>query len=295
MFSRTLTTALLGAALVVTGCSGDDPNEGTLTPTPPLAYYRIVNAIPDTNAIDYRFTDTIEQSQPTVGLRFRQFTAYQGTLPGSRPMTAFLNPFAFPQDNSVVLASTVIESRTLDLQAGSYYTIIHAGNARGDGDSLIVIQDNFPTLAAGQIGLRAIHAAAGVAAVNVLVNVETSAALATPAAASFANLAFRSAANYAVVASRPAAPATSSYQFAVEAVAAPGTAVANSTIGGVLRDGLTGTVPTSLPPVAAVKNAGSVLSAVILPPSVAAPVGVPTADRPAFAAPGIVYMPDKNP
>lgn len=296
MSLRKWTVALAGGMLAVTGCD-NDAGTGTPTELPPLAYYRYVNAVPDTNALDVRFTDTIEFSQPHIGVRFRQFTPYQGTLPGARPMKVFLNPFAFPQDNSIAIASTVVEEATVTLEAGRYYTILHVGGARGDNDQLLVIQDDFPTLAAGQIGLRAIHAVSSTLAgnVNVLINQETAAsAFATPATATVANVAPFTASNYAAVAARPTTPTTSSYQFGVVLASDGTTQVASALIGGVLRDGLIGQ-PATIPAVAAVKNAGSVLSAVVMPPSVAPPAGVPATDRPQFAAPGIVVMPDRNP
>lgn len=297
MNHRTLALVLASAALVATGCDNTDPNKGVAPPQRDLAFVRYVNAVPDTNSLDFRYIDRIDDSQPFIGVQFRSFTPYQGTPAGNRQIRVFTNPAAFPLGQSLAVSQQVVEERTVSLVAGTYYTIVHAGRAQGDQDSLIVIQDNIPTPPAGQLAFRAIHAvpASIVGNVNVLVNIDGVAALAAPASASFSALAPFTASAYANVPVRPATPATSTYQFGVEAAAAPGTAVASASIAGVLLTGLTNQVST-VAPSASVRAAGSVITGIVFPPSVAPVTGnTATSDRPSFTTPGFRFLPDRNP
>lgn len=297
MTNRTLALALASVTLAVAGCDNTDPNAGVAPPARALAFVRYVNAVPDTNGLNFRYLDRVDDSQPFIGVQFRSFTPYQGTPEGARPIRIFLNPDAFPAAQSLAVSQTVIEERTVNLVAGRYYTIVHAGRAQGDQDTLLVFEDNIPTPPAGQLAFRAIHAvpASVVGNVNVFVNNDGVTPLNAPAVASFAGLTPFAASAYANVPVRPATPATSTYQFGVEAAAAPGTAVASASIAGVLLTGLTNQVNT-VPPSASVRAAGSVITGIVFPPSIAAVAGnTATADRPAFATAGFRFLPDRNP
>jgi hypothetical protein len=189
---------------------------------------------------------------------------------------------------------------TVTLTAGTYHTIILAGNARTAGDpKLYTIIDNIVTPAAGNISLRTIHAAANLpASVDAYILPET-----TPqpvaTAATAAALAFGTASPYAAFATRPiSAPAnTSSYRWDIfPAGAATSTVPAAAvTANGVIRLGVQGTATVN--PNAGIQVDQSVITGVIFGPSIptTAPTPALLGNRPLFATPGVQFLPDKNP
>jgi hypothetical protein len=194
-------TALVGRALLaglaacaLAACSDDN---GPTTNTPgPLAYVRVINAIPDTQTILYKFTDRLENPLDANGVGFRGASAYQGHAPGQRQFRAFmLNPGA----SFAIASGAPLIDQSITLRPDQYYTIIHygranrnaAGAAIANGDSLLILEDSIPTNATlgNNIGIRVIHMAAGVAGVDVFATRRATDALpATPLLANFGYL-----------------------------------------------------------------------------------------------------------
>jgi hypothetical protein len=166
---------------VIAACADSD---GPTTNTPgPLAFVRVINAIPDTGAMVYKFTDSLENPLDANGVIFRTASAYGGYKPGTRTFRAFaLNPNAI----LAIAAGAPIIDQQITLLDGVYYTIVHYGRANpANADSLAVIVDSIPslgTLGAANIAVRALHFARGVSAVDVFTTRRVSDALpATPA------------------------------------------------------------------------------------------------------------------
>jgi len=142
-FARNL---LLGAlAYGATACASADL--GPSTPNiPPLAFVRYINAIPDTLNTTVRWIDDVAFTPQTfVNVPFRGLGQgnFQGLRAGERRLRVFTYQQVtnnFPEaGNTVVLVDT-----TFNFQAGSYYTMIHAGYARAGfvpAQRLLIIED----------------------------------------------------------------------------------------------------------------------------------------------------------
>lgn len=194
-------TALVGRAVLagLTACAlvacSDDSGPTTNTPGP-LAYVRVINAIPDTQSILYKFTDRLENPLDPNGVVFRAASAYQGHAPGQRQFRAFmLNPSA----SLAIAAGAPLIDQTITLRPDQYYTIVHygranrtvAGVASSIADSLLILEDSIPTNATlgNNIGIRVVHVASGVAGVDVFATRRASDALpGTPLIANFGYL-----------------------------------------------------------------------------------------------------------
>ena len=188
MTSRLPSALRIAAAIVATGliaaCSQDTgPTVNTLGPR---ARVRVINAVPDTGAMDYRFVDSVE-APIELGLAFRGASGYQPFKAGTRKLRAF----AASQTPSIVFGAPIID-QSVTLVADKYYTLIHVGlaNTGGTGDSVIVIQDSIPTLGAlgSGIAIRGVHAIPGVGAVDVFSTRTPAQAL--PATPAFAGLTY---------------------------------------------------------------------------------------------------------
>ena len=191
LFSSTIALrrlALLASAAVAMAACGDS-NGPTLNTATNLAYVRVVNAIPDTGIMIYKFTDKLENPLDANGTAFRTASAYQGYAAGNRTFRAFmLNAAA-----SVTIAggAPLIDTPVV-LSANTYYTIVHYGRANpANADSIALLVDSVPTTSVlgNNIAVRALHFATGVAAVDVFATKRATDAL--PATPSFANLAYK--------------------------------------------------------------------------------------------------------
>jgi hypothetical protein len=271
--------ALVGALLLgAAACQTDDGGPVT-SKIPPLAFVRYINAVPDTNNLTVRWVDQLEFSPMTfVNVPFRGLGAggYQGLEAGSRHFRVFTYDPRLSGGNTDAVTAQMADT-TFDFVAGQYYTILHLGYARTGqtpAQRVYILNDALPA-ANTLVSVRAIHAAIGVGAVDVFATAATGTALAglTPA---FTNVAYNSTTAYANV-------AVSS--FGAAQVAATGTTT--SLAAGAAPAGVAGT--TSADPIAGSTVAGSVLTAVAFPASVA---GSPAAS---FATPGIVWYSDRQP
>ncbi len=159
--NRPRLSLLCAAALLVAGC--DD--KGVLPPID-VAYAGIhfLNAVPDTGEQDYRVVD-IPSNAGLFDAQFRGHNRfYQAIEAGQRRVNVFnssLNP---------AIASQVLSDTTFAFAQDQNYTFLHAGFARTGSTparTVWIISDQPPIPAATDIGLRVIHAGAGIGSVDV--------------------------------------------------------------------------------------------------------------------------------
>jgi hypothetical protein len=147
----------------------NDLKEYVLTENIPTAGVRFINAVPDTNAMDFRFIDKVE-SNAHFRIAFRNNAVattgaagtvastqiqYKGAQAGARRFRIFLN------DTTQAVASTFLKDSTVNLEAGKLYTVIMMGNARStvaaERMRMVVLEEN-PNPPTGQVALRVINA-----------------------------------------------------------------------------------------------------------------------------------------
>jgi Domain of unknown function (DUF4397) len=276
-FQRLIAAAILACG--VSACAKDV--QGVTHTAPPLAYVRYINAVPDTFNMDFRAVDQVTYSQPFLNTAFRGLGEgnYQGYQAGSRHIRIFLDPA--PANNTVAVdptvASTVMVDTTVAFTAGTYYTLLHVGSARAGAalkEKLWIITDALPTQVSTTVQYRVVNAAPVQGAVDVYV----SATGVTTGTAAASALAFGSATNYVSQGTGPL----------VINLTTPGTqAAVGAAAGYTLQAGTAGT--TAADPIYGSAQGGSILTAFIFDASVA---GSKAAQ---FAAPGVVFFPDKQP
>lgn len=278
-FQRLIFAVILACG--VSACAKDVT--GVTNTPPPLAYVRYINAVSDTFNMDFRAVDQVSYSQPFLNTLFRGIGEgnYQGYQAGSRHIRIFLDPApantSVPVDPAVV--STIMVDTTIAFAAGTYYTLVHVGNARVGAavkEKLWIITDALPTQTATTVAYRIINAAPVQGAVDVYVRADGTTALSgTPTASS---LAFQSASSYLTQSPGPL----------VIRLTAPGTLTAvGAAAGYTLQAGTAGT--TLADPIFGSAQGGSVLTAFIFDASVVGSKAVQ------FATPGVVYFPDRQP
>ncbi|HEY6809452.1 MAG TPA: DUF4397 domain-containing protein [Gemmatimonadales bacterium] len=274
-----LITLCCGALLAV-ACT----KTATFTePLGPRAAIHFVNAVPDTNQQDIHLVDIASNA----GLYNAPFRAsnmfYQGIEAGGHHFRAF------EDSTDVVVASTILADTTLTIAANASYTLIHAGYLRTGqvpAHQLWFIPDTPPTPAAGQIAVRIIHAGAGMGNIDVnvvkhAVNPVTADSL--PDTPMFSNLAYGTAGAYV---SMPWDSLTTDSARVV--VTATGTKTVTFTL--LLPLGIAGTSTSN--PIAGARVAGSVMTAVVVPASVA---GSHAPQGGLFANPNAVILVDRRP
>lgn len=142
-------------AATLAACGKDD----TLAPVSASARVKVINAIGGANGVDFAVGDQ------------RTFTALNFTsVAPSLPGTYTALPAETPLRLRVYLGSATLIDSTVTLIADASYSLIASGTSNGTGAAaprFILLQDNLSTLAAGAIRLRALHAAPGVASVDV--------------------------------------------------------------------------------------------------------------------------------
>jgi len=260
-------------ALGAVGCKTDN---GALTAstTPPLAYVRYVNALPDTMNTTVRWVDFIEFTPQTfVNVAYRAFGQgmYQGLKPGSRHFKIFNSDIV---NYSVAGNTAVLTDQTLSFEAGKYYTILFTGYARGGGQKVVVFED---VIAApgSNVALRVLNANTGLGAVDV----------------------YKLAAAGDAVTGSPTIAAVAEQKYSSYATFAPGAfalRVANAanptglgTTGTAAPTGTAGT--TSADPIGGATVAGTVMTAMVFPASVTGSTAL------ASTTPSIVFIVDKQP
>lgn len=267
---------VLGAA---SACS--TPDKIVATEDIPTAGVRFINAVPDTNAMDFRFVDIVESnSHYKIGFRNGPASSggvtasaqieYKNTRAGSRHFRIFLN------GTTADIASFVLKDTIVTIEAGKLYTAMMLGSARAGGMKLVFYEESIPDPGT-QVGLRVINTT------GTAIDVRTFAATATlPAAATWSVPAYT---RSSFVTASPSQvrynvqPAGGGTVFVPEALALIGTPATSSAGTSVLDiEALPGTTV-----------AGSAVTAIIFPASMAG------SNAAQFAAPGMSFMWDRRP
>lgn len=266
------------AALMAGGVTACD--EGLTTnpaETVPLAAVRFVNAVPDTMALDYRFVDHVTNA----GMFDASFRTNQAQY---SPIDAGTHTFrVFLSSSDQAVATQVVNETTFDFAEGGYYTVLHAGYMRSGGSPAVAVTiatDNAPAPGAGKVALRAVNLAGDLGAVDVFIGTTSTAGTTPSATATWTNVAFGTFTPYVeldTAALRVAATATgTATPLLVANTAAPAGAAATGTQS----------------PITGVQQAGSAITIVVLPRSVA---GSMAPQSSAFQNPAFAFLNDRRP
>ena len=270
-------SSLLPALVLATGaCSRD----ATFTePVPPLAAIHWVNAVPDTMQQDFRVVDIVSNAS-LFDQDFRGSNMfYRGIEAGTREIKIFKS------SSNPAIAQQVLTDMTFDFTAQTDYTFIHMGFARTGqtpAREVRVIPDNGADPGALNVGFRVIHAGAGLGNVDVNLIRHRADTLTLPATPLVANVAYGAASAYVTVAAD--AVAADSLRVVVTAAGTTTPILANV----ALPTGQAGTV--SVNPIPGARVVGSVMTAVVVPRSVAGSAAPQT-----FTTPSAVILVDRRP
>src|SRR5687768_14914975 len=158
---RLLEFSALCIAGAITACSLD---EVVKTENIPTAGVRFINAVPDTQAVDSRFVDRVENSAHwNMGFRDNPVTSscvtsstqiqYKNTRAGQRHFRIFLS------DTLQAVASTVVKDTTVTVEANKKYSALLWGYSRTGSTPamrLTFLEDNPPD-PGNQVALRVIN------------------------------------------------------------------------------------------------------------------------------------------
>ena len=255
------------------GCS--EPSDGPTTPnTPPLAYVRYINAVPDTLNTTVRFIDQIEYSPMSwANVAFRGLG--QGNYQPTEAKARKFRVFTYSSDVSTAGNTNILVDTTITFEAGKYYTLLHLGYARAGSapkQRIVVINDALPATPAG-IAFRAIHAGLNVGNVDIYATPTTTDAIS--GAPLLANVSLNTVSAYL---------ARATGAFAAR-VTAPGSTTA--VISAAAPAGTAGSA--SVDPIGGATIAGSIITAIAFPATPANSAGA------RFTTPGVVYFVDKQP
>ena len=174
-------------AAVVAACALDEVVETEVIPT---AGVRFINAVPDTQAMDFRFVDRVENNAHwNMAFRVNPVTAscvtsstqvqYKNARAGQRHFRIFLS------DTLQAIASTVVKDTTVTIDAAKIYTAILWGGSRTGSTPpmrLTFVEDTPPDPGT-QVALRVINTS------SIAIDARHYPATGTaPAAASWANI-----------------------------------------------------------------------------------------------------------
>lgn len=267
-------SVLLGVLIAgAAACHGDAI---TNSPVPSLAAIHFVNAVPDTAKMDFRIVDIVSNAG-LFGAAFRGANMfYQGLQAGTRRVRVFYDT------TDVTIAQTVLSDTNYTYTQAQGYTFVEAGFARSGSvpsRAAWIIADNPADPGANNVGLRVIHAGAGMGSVDVYVirHPGDTLALAAPVAT---NIAYSTVGGYAPV---PADTQSQALRVVFTATGTTAPILANV----ALPAGVAGTATTN--PIAGARIVGSVMTAVLVPASVAG------SKAPAFATPGAIIVVDRKP
>lgn len=160
-------SAVCLAAGFVSACSVETVVE---TENIPTAGVRFINAVPDTNNLDFRFIDQVENNA-IFSIAYRNNIVTSGGVPASTQIY-FKNARAgarhfkiFLSDTTPAVASTFLIDQTNTLEAGKNYTFLLWGYsnallkpAGAPAMSLTVIEETGASPGSGQVALRTINA-----------------------------------------------------------------------------------------------------------------------------------------
>ena len=276
-FQLSMLCLAVGAA---SACS--TPDKIVATEDIPTAGVRFINAVPDTNAMDFRFVDIVENSDhykiafrnspiTTAGVTASAQIQYKNTRAGARKLRIFLN------GDVAAVASTVLKDTTLNLEAGKLYTAMMWGSARSGGMKLVVFEEVIADPGT-QVGLRVINTT------SAPVDVRTFASTGTlPVAATWTGVPALGRSSFITAAPsqilynvQPAGGGAVLVPQALALIGAPASSSAGTTVLDI--EGIPGTT-----------IAGSAVTAIIFPASITG------SNAAQFAAPGMSFMWDRRP
>jgi uncharacterized protein DUF4397 len=261
---------------VAVGCKKDP----TFTePEPPQAALHWIHAVPDTGEMDMRPVDIISNAGLFDAVFRGSNMFYQGIDAGTRQIRAFMS-----STNPAITGVPILDT-TATFASPNGYTVIHTGFARtgsNPGRVLWIVPDAAADPGANNIGIRILHAGAGM--LNVDVNLTRHASDTLPDAPAVGNVAYKGIGTYFTLVRDSLA--ADSLRVVVTA-AGTKTPVLFSI---KLPRGTAGTATSN--PIAGAGVAGSVITAVIVPASV---VGSTAPQGGAFAAPSAVFLVDRRP
>jgi Domain of unknown function (DUF4397) len=262
--------------LALVACSRD----ATFTePIPPNAAIHWVEAVPDTMQEDMRVIDIVSNAG-LYDADFRGATMfYQGIQAGSRHIRVFNS------SQDVVIAQQVLADTSITFAASDSVTFVHMGFARpgsAPARQVRLFTDKAPDPGAGNVGVRVIHAGAGLGNLDAFLirHAQDTAALVSPIAT---NVAFGALSGYTPVS---ADTGTQALQVVVTATGTTAPILARVS----LPAGQAADTVTHVNPIAGGRIVGSVMTAVIVPRSVAgsmAPQG--------FTTPSAIILVDRRP
>jgi hypothetical protein len=249
--------ALCLAAVVVGACNNDDE----LGPAAPTAGLRFFNAVGDTGAMDLRVVDIVGAAPQFLDNTFRAFGPYQQVEAGTRRIKAFMKPVV----TDTLAGGPLMWDTTFTFVAGTNYTVVMMGFARTGGVSLqmVIAPDPAPD-PGGQVSLRVINAGTNLGAIDAFTRTQ---AAAPPGGPLLSNLAFGGIGAYNVM---------DTARLSVAVAATGATSPLMVATAGPL--GVAGTPAAG--PIAGLLVPGSVLTAVMVPPSVVGSTA-PQGGRPA--------------
>jgi hypothetical protein len=256
---------LVIATAAFSACGKDTVTNPTL---PPLAGVRFINGLADSSAVDVRMIDQVTFSfEGMQAVAFRSGTEHQPIEAKARQIRVF------PNSNNPAITSAFMVDTTISFNANSRYTLLLTRET-ATHVHFIVINDDAPAVAAGQIALRAVNASTG--AIDAYVTTLPADPATPPAAA--ANL---------------AAFTTSGYLSRATGNAAVRVTTAGSAVINASAAGPTAAAPLAGQlPAAAVNSAGTAFSVYYFPRSVAGTSAPQTA---AFTVPAVVWFVDRVP
>jgi hypothetical protein len=152
---RSLKSVLALSLTALGACGSDDP----VAPVVQTANVKIVHAIAGANGVDIGVGD----ARPLTGVNFT------AVAPGNAG-TYLALPAGAPLRLRVFLGTATVIDSTTTLVPNLNYTVIASGAPGGTGATaprFILLQDNVAVPPAGNIRLRAVHAAAGVGNVDI--------------------------------------------------------------------------------------------------------------------------------
>jgi hypothetical protein len=268
------------AAGVLSACSL--PDEVVQTENIPTAGVRFINAVPDTNRVDMRFYDMVESNAHfRIGFRANPVTAggvpsstqvqYKNARAGSRKFRVFLD------DTLQAVASVVLKDTTFTFEANKNYTVMMWGNARQVGATAMRfnIWEEAVADPGTNVSLRLINATSAV--INGRQYLSTGTA---PVAATWGALAAYTASAYVNVTPTTGA---NTIRFNIRDAGDVTALVATD------ASALIGAVATDIAPLPGTHVAGSALTGIVFPASVAGSNAVQ------FTTPGITFIWDRRP
>lgn len=261
---------------VAAGCKKDATFTEVL---PPQAAVHWIHAVPDTGEMDMRPVDIISNAGLFDAVFRGSNMFYQGMDAGTRQIRVFMS-----STNPAITGVPILDT-TATFTSPNSYTVIHTGFARtgsSPGRVLWIVPDAGADPGAVNVGIRILHAGAGMANVNVSVTRHATDTL--PDAPPVSNLAYKGIGNYFTVARDSVA--ADSLRVVVTAAGTKAPVLFSIK----LPRGIAGTTTNN--PIAGASVAGSVITAVIVPASV---VGSTAPQGGAFAAPSAVFLVDRRP